>query len=67
MLRGVIDDGLRRVRALGLNNIELRRQSVTDVGVKDGRIVAVGPLPGARATRVVDATGRYVVTHRPAS
>jgi N-acyl-D-amino-acid deacylase len=31
-----------------------------DVGVRDGRIVAVGPLPGASATRVIDATGRYL-------
>jgi len=31
-----------------------------DVGVRDGRIVAVGMLDGANATRVVDATGRYV-------
>jgi N-acyl-D-amino-acid deacylase len=31
-----------------------------DIGVRDGRIVAVGPLPSATATRVVDATGKYV-------
>lgn len=31
-----------------------------DVGVTNGRIVAVGPLPGATATRVIDAAGRYV-------
>lgn len=31
-----------------------------DVGVRDGRIVAVGLLDGATAERVVDATGRYV-------
>jgi N-acyl-D-amino-acid deacylase len=31
-----------------------------DIGVRDGRIVAVGILDGATATRVVDATGRYV-------
>lgn len=31
-----------------------------DIGVRDGRIVAVGMLPGATARRVVDATGRYV-------
>ena len=31
-----------------------------DVGVRDGRIVAVGLLEGARADRVVDATGLYV-------
>ena len=31
-----------------------------DVGVRDGRIVAVGMLEGATAERVVDATGRYV-------
>jgi len=31
-----------------------------DVGVRDGRIVAVGLLPEARADRVVDATGLYV-------
>jgi N-acyl-D-amino-acid deacylase len=31
-----------------------------DVGVRDGRIVAVGPLEGATADRVVDATGKVV-------
>lgn len=31
-----------------------------DIGVSDGRIVAVGILDNARAERVVDATGRYV-------
>jgi N-acyl-D-amino-acid deacylase len=31
-----------------------------DVGIRDGRIVAVGPLAGAKATRVVDAAGKYV-------
>jgi N-acyl-D-amino-acid deacylase len=31
-----------------------------DIGVRDGRIVAVGLLGDAPATRVVDATGRYV-------
>ncbi|MDH3271732.1 MAG: amidohydrolase family protein [Gemmatimonadota bacterium] len=31
-----------------------------DVGVRDGRIVALGLLEGARADRVVDARGRYV-------
>ncbi|MEQ9400669.1 MAG: amidohydrolase family protein [Longimicrobiales bacterium] len=31
-----------------------------DVAVRDGRIVAVGLLPDARADRVVDATGLYV-------
>jgi len=31
-----------------------------DIGVREGRIVAVGQLAGARATRVVDATGLYV-------
>ncbi|RMH21948.1 MAG: hypothetical protein D6701_01835, partial [Gemmatimonadetes bacterium] len=31
-----------------------------DVGVRDGRIVAVGLLDGATAERVVDATGRIV-------
>lgn len=31
-----------------------------DVGVRDGRIVAVGMLQGASASRVVDATDRYV-------
>jgi N-acyl-D-amino-acid deacylase len=31
-----------------------------DVGVRDGRIVAVGQLGSATAARVVDATGRYV-------
>ena len=31
-----------------------------DIGVRDGRIVAVGRLGGARAARVIDATGRFV-------
>jgi len=31
-----------------------------DIGVRDGRIVRVGPLPDATATRVIDAEGRYV-------
>ncbi|MBT5695454.1 MAG: amidohydrolase family protein, partial [Gemmatimonadales bacterium] len=31
-----------------------------DIGVRDGRIVAVGDLSAAQATRTVDATGRYV-------
>jgi N-acyl-D-amino-acid deacylase len=31
-----------------------------DIGVRDGRIVAVGRLTGATATRVIDATGKYV-------
>ena len=31
-----------------------------DVGIRDGRIVALGVLDGATAGRVVDATGRYV-------
>jgi N-acyl-D-amino-acid deacylase len=31
-----------------------------DVGVRDGRIVAVGRLANARAGRVIDATGRFV-------
>lgn len=31
-----------------------------DIGVRDGRIVAVGMLDNARADRVVDASGRYV-------
>jgi N-acyl-D-amino-acid deacylase len=31
-----------------------------DIGVKDGRIVAVGPLTGAQAARVIDAAGKYV-------
>ena len=32
-----------------------------DVAVKDGRIVAVGRLPGAAAATVIDATNKYVV------
>jgi len=32
----------------------------TSIAVRDGRIVAVGALPNARATTVIDATGRYV-------
>jgi len=31
-----------------------------DIGVRDGRIVAVGRLTGAKATRVIDATGKHV-------
>lgn len=31
-----------------------------DVGVRDGRIVAVGRLDGADADRIIDATGLYV-------
>ena len=31
-----------------------------DVGIKGGVIAAVGRLPGARATRVIDAAGRLV-------
>lgn len=31
-----------------------------DIGVRDGRIVAVGKLAGARAERIVDASGLYV-------
>jgi len=31
-----------------------------DIGVRDGRIVAIGLLGGAAAERVIDATGRYV-------
>jgi N-acyl-D-amino-acid deacylase len=31
-----------------------------DIGVRDGRIVAVGRLTGAKATRVIDATGKYI-------
>ena len=31
-----------------------------DIGVRDGRIAAVGQLAGATADRVIDATGRYV-------
>src|SRR5947209_8998733 len=31
-----------------------------DVAIKNGRIAAVGRLPNASATRVIDATGRIV-------
>jgi len=31
-----------------------------DIGVRDGRIVAIGPLAGAQAARVIDAAGKYV-------
>lgn len=31
-----------------------------DIAVRNGRIVAIGPLPGAQAARVVDASGKYV-------
>ncbi|HSM61197.1 MAG TPA: amidohydrolase family protein [Longimicrobiales bacterium] len=31
-----------------------------DVGIRDGRIVAVGKLSGAAATRTIDATGKFV-------
>jgi N-acyl-D-aspartate/D-glutamate deacylase len=33
---------------------------VGDVAVKDGRIAAMGPLPGAQAKRVIDAAGLVV-------
>ena len=32
-----------------------------DVGIRDGRIVTVGRLTGAKATRTLDATGRLIV------
>ncbi|HEY0872567.1 MAG TPA: D-aminoacylase [Vicinamibacterales bacterium] len=31
-----------------------------DIGVRDGKIVAVGRLGGAKAARVIDATGKFV-------
>jgi N-acyl-D-amino-acid deacylase len=31
-----------------------------NIGIRDGRIAAVGTLDGAKATRVIDATGKYV-------
>ena len=31
-----------------------------DIGVRDGRIAALGDLAGATADRVIDATGRYI-------
>ena len=31
-----------------------------DIALRGGRIVAVGPLPTAQASRVIDATGKYV-------
>jgi N-acyl-D-amino-acid deacylase len=31
-----------------------------DIGVRVGRIVAVGPLAGAQAARIIDAAGKYV-------
>lgn len=31
-----------------------------DIGVRDGRIVAMGRLAGAKAARVIDATGKYI-------
>lgn len=31
-----------------------------DIGVRDGRIAALGDLAGASADRVIDATGRYI-------
>lgn len=31
-----------------------------DIGVRDGRIMAVGRLAGAKAARVIDATGKYI-------
>ena len=31
-----------------------------DIAVQNGRIVAIGPMPNAQATRVIDATGKYV-------
>lgn len=33
---------------------------LADVGIRDGRIVAVGELDGATAERTIDATGKYV-------
>ena len=32
-----------------------------DVGITDDEIVSIGRLPGATATRIIDATGKYVV------
>ena len=32
-----------------------------DVGITGDRIVSIGKLPGATATRIIDATGKYVV------
>jgi N-acyl-D-amino-acid deacylase len=34
---------------------------VADVGIKDGRIAAIGQLDSASASRAIDATGLYVV------
>ena len=31
-----------------------------DIGIRDGRIAAVGPLANATAARVIDGTGKYV-------
>ena len=31
-----------------------------NIGIRDGRIAAVGTLAGAKATRLIDATGKYV-------
>ena len=31
-----------------------------DIGIRDGRIAAVGPLASATAARVIDGTGKYV-------
>ena len=34
--------------------------AIADIAIRDGRIAAVGSLPRARASTVIDATGRYV-------
>ena len=45
---GTVVDGLRTPRY------------ISDVGIKDGKIVRIGGLRGARATRVLDASGLIV-------
>ncbi|MGR6997540.1 hypothetical protein ACU686_04535 [Yinghuangia aomiensis] len=55
------DAGVRRAAARRLGARRHRGAAFrADVAVEDGRIAAVGALPGAAAATVVDATGRYV-------
>ena len=33
---------------------------VADIGLRDGRVAAIGNLDGAAATRAIDATGKFI-------